>query len=527
VKNQPQQVSVTRELGESKAAVNVIATISHEIRTPLHAIMGLAELVKDEIISDTAKRHIEKILVASEALLQTLNTSIDAARVDREGLYIDQSPFDLLPVMENASKMFALNAESKGVSLNLHFDPRLLNSRYLGDPARLLQIISNLLGNAVKFTEAGDISLWVALRRETSRERQIYFAVEDSGIGIPKEYLERITQQYSQVQSAQAGRPKGSGLGLFITKKLIALMGSDLKIESSARGSRFSFTLSLPIDSSQAADPPQLVSGTLVRVISKPSVACELLQTQLKGLGAHVDYSEKLNVEHLRHLPDLTFVDFEVAIDQPELWQSLRVQTPEHKLVLLCSELDTRVPTLQAQYIGWFAPHLPSDLLQYCGSAGLLAGNNSRSHTFEQERVRTRRRKQSMCIFCVDDSPTNLIVLKGALNKLGFSDLQQAVNGVKAVEYVQAGNEIDLIFMDFNMPVMNGAVAAREIRKIHSDIPIIGLTALSDQEIGEHMQEGDFDLVLTKPASAQQIDDAINQVLRNRYSSVTPTEQAQ
>lgn len=516
--------SIVTAESANNASLNVIATISHEIRTPLHAIMGLAELVKDEIISDTARRHMDKILVASEALLQTLNTSIDAARAGREGLQIEHRTFDLLPVLENATRMFALNAEAKGVSLNLQFDPRLHTTHYIGDAARLLQVISNLLGNAVKFTESGSITLWAALRKETSNGREIFFAVQDTGIGIPAEQIDRITQQFSQVISAQSGRPKGSGLGLFISKKIIELMGGKLDVRSSPEGSRFSFALPMSIAVSHDVAQPSLLPGTLVRVIAEPSVTSELLQSQLRGLGAHVDYSETLRVEHVRQLPDLTLIDVTAITRQPELWQTLQVQAPDNKLVLLCSELDERVSNLQADYLGWFSPHLPSELLEHCRRAGLLAGGNARAQRFDEAKVATRLLKKNLCILCVDDSPTNLIVLKGALKKLGYEDLPQAVNGAKAVEFVTEGNAVDVIFMDFNMPILNGAQAAREIRKFNKSIPIIGLTALSEQEVATDTQAGDFDRVLTKPASAAQIDDAINTVLGGRTDNTTEME---
>lgn len=516
--------SIVTPESANQASLNVIATISHEIRTPLHAIMGLAELVKDEVISDTARRHMEKILVASEALLQTLNTSIDAARAGREGLQIEHRAFDLLPVLENATRMFALNAEAKGISLNLQVDPRLHTMRYVGDAARLLQVISNLLGNAVKFTESGNITLWAALRGETSDRREIFFAVQDTGIGIPAEQIERITKQYVQVATAQSGRPKGSGLGLFISKKIIELMGGKLDVRSSPEGSRFSFSLPLSIDVSQEVAQPSLLPGTLVRVIAEPSVNIELLHSQLRELGAHVEYSENLELQHVRQVPDLTFIDVASVTRKPELWKTLQSQVPPDKLVLLCSELDSRVTKLEADLLGWFSPHLPSELLEHCRRAGLLAGEDARAQNFGQVNVANRRRKKNLCILCVDDSPTNLIVLKGALKKLGYEDLPQAVNGAKAVEFVTAGSDVDVIFMDFNMPILNGAQAAREIRKFNKSIPIIGLTALSEQEVASEAQDGDFDRVLTKPATAAQIDDAINKVLGGRADNMTGME---
>lgn len=493
---------------------NVLASISHEVRTPLHAIMGLSSLIEDEPISQNARRHLEKIRIASEALLQTLNTSIDAARAGHDTLFVEQTPFDVQKVCETAIRMFALNAEAKNLDLNLNFDSRLLSQSLIGDPNRLLQILSNLIGNAVKFTERGQITLWVVLRRNKGGIQEVYFSVNDTGIGIPDKYLERIAERYVQVEHNQKGRPQGSGLGLYITKKVIRLMGGELSIKSSSSGSQFSFLLNLPTDPKQPI-PRDLrcVDNMVIRVIAKPGVVSEVLRDQLAGLGAHVEYYEALKEEILTQRRELTFVDYPTAKSSPKLWAQLTTLYTKDQLVLLCSELAEECLQLEKYHNSWFSPYLPSELITYLDSAGLLIGHQSRTAKFENTFANTPLDRSEYTLLAVDDSPTNMIVLQGALDKLGYTKTVKASNGQQAFDHFHKNQNIDLILMDINMPVMNGIEATQIIRGAGSKIPIVGLTALSEDEITEGGHRALFDLVLTKPVSSEVLAKTVDALL--------------
>lgn len=503
------------QMGSERASVTTaLAAISHEVRTPLHAIMGLTELLQDEEVSNKARRHIEKIRLASEALLQTLNTSIDAARAGKDLLFIDESSFELQKTVESATRMFALNAEAKGVELNLNFDPRLLNKNFIGDESRILQILSNLLGNAVKFTDTGFITFWVALKRNRGLEQEIFFSIEDSGVGIPEPFIDTVTEQYVQVETSQEGRPKGSGLGLFITNKIIRLLGSKLSISSNTSGSRFSFSLRLQsVDDGSRANY-SISEGTIVRIVADPSSTIEVLRHQLMGLGANVDSHTQLTVDMLKHRRTLTLVHYQVAKEQPELWHKLQYRCTENSLVLLCSEFEVED---SERFIGrarsWFAPHLPSELVNYCNAVGAIKGVGSLSQRLSDTGSDTLFDPTLFSVLCVDDSPTNLIVLRGALAKLGYKNILQAVNGQQAVEMVEL-HKPDIVLMDYHMPILNGAQASKKIRLLDYTMPVIGLTALSEQDLDIAGDSKYFDSILTKPATANQISEIMKQYLQ-------------
>ena len=503
------------EFSSERAAVtNTLAAISHEVRTPLHAILGLTELLQDEAMSDRARRHVEKIKLASEALMQTLNTSIDAARAGKDHLFLDESKFELQKTVESATRMFALNAEAKGVALNLNFDPRLLSKNFIGDEGRVLQILSNLLGNAVKFTDKGFITFWVALKRNSGLEQEIFFSIEDSGVGIPENFIDKITEQYVQVETSQKGRPKGSGLGLYITNKIIRLLGSKLTVSSNSSGSRFSFSLRLQSIDDDSGTRYSISDGSIIRVVAEPSSNIEVLRHQLIGLGANVEAHTQLTVDLLKHRRTLTFVDYKVAKEQPELWQKLQYRCADNSLVLLCSEFELdESESLLGRARSWFSPHLPSELVGYCDAVGAITGMGSRSQRFAGSVQETLFDPTVFSVLCVDDSHTNLIVLCGVLTKLGYTNIVQAVNGQHAVEMVEL-HKPDIVLMDYHMPIINGAQAVKKLRLLGYTMPVIGLTALSEQDLNETGDSKHFDSILTKPASATKISDKMKQYLQ-------------
>lgn len=507
--------SSTVDYDDSKSrAHNALATISHEVRTPLHAIMGLVDLLDDENVSEPARRHLEKIKIASNALMQTLNTSIDAARIGSQSLFVHSASFNLQSIVENVTRMFALNAEFKGVELALNFDSRLLDKYFIGDAGRITQVLSNLLGNAVKFTDKGVITIWVALKRNRGHAQEIFFSVEDTGVGIPEHMLGRITDKFTQVETVQNGRPMGSGLGLFICDKVIRLLGGNLAISSSSNGSRFSFSLTLANDPSAESSDFSIAEGVLIRLVVSPGASSEVLRQQLIGLGANVDFHTQLTPEMLTHKRTLTFIDYRIARDQKQLWEKLQFRSSENNLILLCAEVDLSEQELVNRCGSWFTPHLPSQLIKFCDNVGAIKGSGSRANRFSSVPDKDVFDRSKIKVLCVDDSLTNLIVLRGSLLKLGFKEVIQAADGQQAVEVVQANPDIDLIFMDYHMPKLNGAQASSKIRELGFQMPIIGLTALSEDELSEAGAAKEFTSVLTKPATSDCLDKEIKKIFR-------------
>ena len=495
---------------EVHGGLDVLASISHEVRTPLHAILGLSQLIEDEPINDTVKRHLDKIRVASEALLQTLNTSIDAARLGKNELRVDQTEIDIQTACETATKMFALNAESKGVELLLSFDPALIGKKLMGDPSRLLQVLSNLIGNAVKFTDSGQITLWCVQRETSAIKTEVFFAVQDTGCGIPQEHIDTITQRYTQISKDQQGRPQGSGLGLFICAKVLDLLGSKLDIHSDSSGSRFSFTLGFDNSAAASSEPPvRFADNVHVRFVARPGVKSEVMLNLLRGLGAQVDYRTYLTRDLVEKHSGITFVDYRCILAEPVAFERMKAVIPKGQLIVLCTELSSICSDSQRFVTTWFSPYLPSQLLELADSQGLMVGANSRVKRFLGFEADESIDRASLKILAVDDSPTNMIVLQGALKKLGYTDIVTANNGQKAIEEVELNPDFDLILMDINMPIMGGIEATTRLRAYGLKIPVISLTALSESELGIESGTALFDGHLSKPASANDIDRVI------------------
>ena len=509
---------------EIHSGLDVLASISHEVRTPLHAILGLSQLIEEEPINDTVKRHLDKIRVASEALLQTLNTSIDAARLGKNELLVHKDALDLQSVCETATKMFALNAESKGVELMLSFDPSLIGKQFLGDQSRLLQVLSNLIGNAVKFTDSGQITLWCVQRKITAVHSEIYFAVQDTGCGVPEEYIELLTQRYTQISKDQQGRPQGSGLGLFICEKVLNLLDSKLEIQSDQSGSRFSFSVKLDNQKTSHDDKPvRFADNVNVRLVAPRGVKSEVMQNLLVKLGARLDYRTYLTRDLVEQHRGLTLIDYRCVLTEPVAFERMKAVIPKGQLVVLCTELASICADSQRFVTTWFAPHLPSQLLEIADNQGLLVGSNSRTDRFIEAQTESAFDRSSFKILAVDDSPTNLIVLQGGLKKMGYTNVITAVNGQVALDTVKNHTDIDLILMDINMPIMGGVEATKRLRSDGFGSPIISLTALSENELSEEVTQGLFDGHLCKPASATAIDNAIIKVTNLTHRSSIET----
>ena len=227
--------------------LKVVATLSHELRTPLHAIMGLSELLQSEEMSYTARRHIEKINSASQGLLDSLNKAIEAARSESGDLVINPVPSNLLNIVEETAKTYSIAIEGKGLELGLLLDPNLYGREVEVDRVHLQQILNNLLGNAIKFTDTGSIHLWVALKRDHGDRLDVVFSVEDTGIGIPENKISEILSPFGQVVDATP----------LVVEKLGAMVFSDHRVPSASRYPPHRSATHWPRWYTQTAAPPE------------------------------------------------------------------------------------------------------------------------------------------------------------------------------------------------------------------------------------------------------------------------------
>lgn len=497
---------IADEIEPRAGALNVLATISHELRTPMNVIIGLSSLIAEESDPDKVTKYAQKITRTSEALLYALNTAIDAARANNNGLLLTTSEFELHALAEKAVELFSPSAEEKGLILWLTVDPHLIKKRFIGDSSRILQLLSGLLSNAVKFTQSGRVNVSLTHVNSGLGSSEVLIEVEDTGPGISDKQKEIIFEQFVQIHDVINGRPSGNGLGLFLCRKLSQIMGGDLRVASSPAGSRFSLSLNLvelPSESSRVSSP-----ALNVAVVAPVSAAAELICEQLAIMGTNLEYHQRLPERFEEKNIDLILVDRALTGDASYAARhdSLK-QCGRVVLLGAPSAIDSPANT---EFEYWAEPYFPSRLVEL-----VEHGSDQRTGVNPESVIPTSQQPLRHKILCVDDSPTNLIVLVGALTRLGYSQVLMAKNGREAVDVVERDDEVGFVFMDFNMPIMDGPTAADVIRKLgYRDLPIVGLTALEADEINDAQASGNFNDIIRKPAS----NDILRQILQRHGS---------
>ncbi len=487
--------------------------LSHEVRTPLNGILGLLTMLEEHELPDATRSLLNRIELCAEGLNQHLNNAIEVQRIASNKVVFTHRDYSLLQVAESSIRLYSAEAESKGVDLMLQFDPRLIGKNFIGDQERLLQILSALVSNAVKFTDNGSVTLVVGLRKEKATTSQVIFRVIDSGIGIPEEEIPLVVQSHYQIASATKGRPPGSGAGLYIAHNLLKLMSSSLEIRSNPAGTQVNFTLDLPASNARATNWQQKQSHSRIQFIAPASAQTELNIATLGHFGMDVTTSDSLTVAEVSAEADLRIIDYRLAAKNLVLFRHLTDTARPNTICLLSTEFEPATAMLAKNCRQLNTPYLPSDLVSIAESADLLEPVAVETASDQTKPATLPEDLSSFCILCVDDSPTNLIVLVGALAKMGFKRVLRAVDGQDAVEVMRAHPEVDLILMDFHMPRLNGAQAARQIRDEGCTAPILGVTALSETDLSNQLSVGDFDLLITKPIRTPILSEALTRCL--------------
>lgn len=470
----------------SRAKSAFLANMSHEIRTPMNGIVGMAELLCDTGLTEEQRLFAETIRSSGEALLCIINDVLDYSKIEAGRLVLHPEPFDLERLIHETTMLMQPEARSKGLDLHIDYDP-VLPTRLLGDPGRLRQVLTNLIGNAVKFTHKGQVTTRIRGTVPGPDLCHLVVQVEDTGIGIAPEHLDMIFGEFDQVEDAANRRFEGTGLGLAITRRLVDLMGGAVSVTSSlGAGSCFGITLSLPL----AQTPPVAHLPTRLQrvlVMSASLMTRTILDRQLTPCGIAVtvcrnadDMPAMLAAGHF----DLVLIDHEPGqIDAVAIATSHPAAGPP--LLVLADPADqARLgPFCDAGQIAALLtrPVLRADLYaalsRLTGSALALPGQPAQSP------------RRPMRVLAAEDNRTNQLVLAKMVRDLGL-DLVFADNGRQAVDLWQSFKP-DLIFMDISMPEMDGCEAARAIRAAENGlahVPILALTA--------HAMDGDSDRIL-------------------------------
>ncbi|MBK1706502.1 response regulator [Halochromatium glycolicum] len=543
-KRQIQELAETRDkaMAADRAKTQFLAVMSHEIRTPMNGIMGMLDLLRDANLSEQQLEFIDTAEKSSNVLLGIINDILDLSKIEAGKVELQALDFNLATTIEEVAALVASNARGKDLEV-VSFVDHKVPSRVRGDPYRLRQVLTNLMGNAVKFTERGEVVVQAQLEDDGADGMLIKVVVRDTGIGIPAEVTDRLFQPFSQADTSTTRRFGGTGLGLVISRRLVELMGGEIGVDSRpSHGSTFWFTVRLEHAQSPAEAIPVDLLGTRVLVVDDNATNRVILEKYLKQLGAESSSADgaSAGLEALHQAADrgepyqLAILDMQMPdLDGVELAQLIKGDTKlaETPLLMLSSMGYPGEDARRAGIVISLLKPVRQALLHEAVTKALGVSTQAAAPTMSPSKPARQFRAR---VLVVEDNPVNETVERLMMTRLGV-DTIVAENGQEAIETINRDREIDLVLMDVQMPVLNGLEATRQIREREkendlSPIPIIAMSAsalMRDRDACKAAGMNDF---LSKPIKRQELDHILAQWLprdRQQYSgTVTETGSA-